>query len=131
MERAVRARLGRDAAMLDAVPAYERRALLAWRTRTNCFHCFFQRYYEWIGLREHHPTLFDKALAMEDETGAEGFGWNANGKSLRQIIDEADRIKDKRARDVVRLVASRQQGGLFEDRFALPVASACGLFCSK
>lgn len=45
------------------VPAY-----YAWRSRSGCYFCFFQRKSEWLGLRQHHPDLFEKAMQYEAET---------------------------------------------------------------
>ena len=36
-----------------------------WRTRSGCYFCFYQRKSEWIGLSEHHPELFERAVAIE------------------------------------------------------------------
>lgn len=128
METAAREQAGD---FVDTLPIWTRRSLFAWRTRTNCFHCFFQRYYEWVGLSEHHPHLFAHALQMEDDTGAEGFFWNSNGKSLRQIQREAPTIKARHLRQILKKIHALQQGELFPVADGLPVSTACGLFCSK
>lgn len=39
--------------------------LFSWRSRSNCFECHYQRLYEWVGLLEHHPELFEKAREIE------------------------------------------------------------------
>mgnify|MGYP000147121682 FL=1 len=36
-----------------------------WRSRSGCYFCFFQRQDEWLGLKENHPKLFDKAKQYE------------------------------------------------------------------
>ena len=36
-----------------------------WRTRSGCYFCFFQRKAEWVGLADHHPDLFKRAVAIE------------------------------------------------------------------
>ncbi len=36
-----------------------------WRTRSGCYFCFFQRKAEWVGLKEHHPDLYEKAKTFE------------------------------------------------------------------
>lgn len=38
-----------------------------WRTRSGCYFCFYQRKAEWIGLAEHHPELFQQAVAIEQK----------------------------------------------------------------
>jgi 3'-phosphoadenosine 5'-phosphosulfate sulfotransferase (PAPS reductase)/FAD synthetase len=42
-------------------------AYYSWRSRSGCFFCFFQQKREWLGLREHHPNLFEKAKWYEEE----------------------------------------------------------------
>ncbi len=39
-----------------------------WRSRSGCFFCFFQQKREWLGLRERHPDLFQKAIEYEENT---------------------------------------------------------------
>ena len=36
-----------------------------WRSRSGCYFCFFQRQDEWLGLKENHPKLFEKAKQYE------------------------------------------------------------------
>jgi hypothetical protein len=65
-----------------------------WRSRSGCYFCFFQRRYEWIGLLEQHPDLFEKAKRFEKvdpETG-ERFTWNAH-ESLDELAQPA-RIRE-------------------------------------
>jgi len=58
-----------------------------WRTRSGCYFCFFQRKAEWLGLKERHPDLFEKAMAYEKEggEGEPGFTWNQN-ESLAELV---------------------------------------------
>lgn len=65
-----------------------------WRSRSGCYFCFFQRNVEWVGLRKHHPELYEEAKKYEKEgpPGEPGFTWNA-GESLVQIADP-DRIEE-------------------------------------
>ena len=42
------------------IPEYYR-----WRSRSGCYFCFFQRQEEWLGLKENHPELFEKAKEYE------------------------------------------------------------------
>jgi 3'-phosphoadenosine 5'-phosphosulfate sulfotransferase (PAPS reductase)/FAD synthetase len=42
-------------------------AYYGWRSRSGCFFCFFQQKREWLGLREHHPDLFEKAKWYEED----------------------------------------------------------------
>lgn len=49
-----------------------------WRSRSGCYFCFFQRKSEWVGLREKHPDLFEKAKEYEKfntDTG-EHYTWS-------------------------------------------------------
>ena len=63
-----------------------------WRTRSGCYFCFFQRKVEWVGLKEHHPDLFELAKRYEkiDTTTGERYTW-AQKESLAQL-EEPERI---------------------------------------
>lgn len=39
----------------------------AWRTRSGCYFCFYQRKAEWVGLAERHPELYERAVAIEQK----------------------------------------------------------------
>lgn len=39
-----------------------------WRSRSGCYFCFFQQKREWLGLKEHHPDLFEKAKWYEEKS---------------------------------------------------------------
>ena len=68
----------------------------SWRTRSGCYFCFFQRRYEWLGLKRNHPGLFEKALKFEtvnSDGSAQNFTW-IEGKSLKEaVVDEEGIIK--------------------------------------
>lgn len=89
-----------------------------WRTRSGCYFCFFQRRSEWIGLKERHPELYEKAKAYEkiDEATGKSYTW-AERESLidlenperiaqikegheRYLAEEAKRQKGKRLAQV-------------------------------
>lgn len=50
---------------IESAPPWVMSGLFSWRSRSNCFMCFYQALYEWAGLLEHHPDLFDKAEEIE------------------------------------------------------------------
>ena len=54
------------------------------RSRSGCYFCFFQQKIEWVWLYEQHPDLFQKAIEYENEK--EGFTWNGNQESLKDLI---------------------------------------------
>ena len=66
----------------------------AWRSRSGCYFCFFQRKSEWLGLRQHHPDLFKKAMEYEQETFDPTTGrmytWRDKG-SLAELDKEEQR----------------------------------------
>ena len=65
----------------------------SWRTRSGCFFCFFQRLYEWVGLLQTHPALFEEAASYEKD----GFTWiSYKNESLRQLS------QPKRVADITR-----------------------------
>lgn len=49
-----------------------------WRSRSGCYFCFFQQRREWVGLKERHPDLYDKAKEFEkfDEVTGKSFTWS-------------------------------------------------------
>ena len=66
-----------------------------WRSRVNCFCCFFQTPTEWLGLCKNHPSLFALAEQWEKLSmqTSQGFTW-IQGKRLLDIrIADANQIK--------------------------------------
>jgi hypothetical protein len=57
-----------------------------WRSRSGCYFCFFQRKGEWVGLKEHHPELFELAKTYEkiDPESGERYTWQY-GESLGEL----------------------------------------------
>ena len=70
----------------------------AWRTRSGCYFCFFQRKAEWIGLKENHPELFEAAKRYEktDETTGVRYTWS-QAESLVEL-ERPDRIEQIKGR---------------------------------
>ena len=72
-----------------------------WRSRSGCYFCFFQRKSEWLGLRTHHPDLFELAMRYEQETYDPETGrmytWRDKG-SLQELDEEAQRDDSQGAR---------------------------------
>ena len=64
-----------------------------WRTRSGCYFCFFQRKAEWIGLKNNHPDLFEKAQSYEKSTTPSGnrYTWQ-KGESLEEIAKREKQI---------------------------------------
>ena len=71
------------------IPAYYR-----WRSRSGCYFCFFQRRDEWIGLAQHHPDLFERAMEYEKSASEAGkpFTW-VPGTTLRELLAQRDAIR--------------------------------------
>jgi 3'-phosphoadenosine 5'-phosphosulfate sulfotransferase (PAPS reductase)/FAD synthetase len=72
-----------------------------WRTRSGCYFCFFQRKHEWVGLKERHPDLFERAVQYEEKvryrhTAMKGrnYTWS-QGESLPDLIERKDEIEAK------------------------------------
>ena len=65
----------------------------AWRSRSGCTFCFFQRKIEWVGLLEKHPEAFKNAKKMEKTAIDHGspFTW-CDGESLEDL-SKPNRIK--------------------------------------
>jgi len=73
-----------------------------WRSRSGCFFCFFQRQDEWLGLKRHHPQLFERAKEYEAkirkkydwkdgeiDAGGVGYTWSSQG-TLDEIVERAE-----------------------------------------
>jgi 3'-phosphoadenosine 5'-phosphosulfate sulfotransferase (PAPS reductase)/FAD synthetase len=72
-----------------------------WRTRSGCYFCFFQRKHEWVGLKDRHPDLYEKAIAYEEKVNYERtamkgrkYTWS-QGESLEELIARRDEIEGK------------------------------------
>ena len=91
-----------------------------WRSRSGCYFCFFQRKSEWVGLKENHPELYEKAKEYEktDADNGERFTWDA-AESLDELEDPnriAD-IKERTEKRRQRLVEQRSNKTLMEQFF--------------
>jgi hypothetical protein len=122
--------------VLGSLPRWVFDSLFAWRTRSNCFLCFFQRQYEWAGLLEHHPDLFSKAEEIEGRIGAAGsqgerrdqpYTWIA-GKPLDWIRQNRERIVRKRVVQILKVLRDRRAAKDPEDLLSV---TSCGFFCGK
>jgi 3'-phosphoadenosine 5'-phosphosulfate sulfotransferase (PAPS reductase)/FAD synthetase len=65
-----------------------------WRSRSGCYFCFFQRKAEWVGLKERHPDLFEKAKAFEKPgpNGEPGYSW-VQGEPLT-ALEQPERVAE-------------------------------------
>lgn len=81
-----------------------------WRTRSGCFFCFFQRTGEWVGLRERHPDLYEKAKDYERMNGSEHYTWR-EGESLAEL-EQPERMEQAKREHQQRLAeeARRRPG---------------------
>lgn len=81
----------------------------AWRTRSGCYFCFFQRKNEWVGLRENHPQLFQLAKAYEkvDQETGERYTWTQK-ESLVEL-EEPARIAEIKERHLKALQAESKR----------------------
>lgn len=123
--------------LIESLSPWERAALFSWRSRSNCFMCFYQRRYEWVGLLEHHPALFSRAEALEHDYGTgdrrpchDEFTW-IKDLPLPELRARADAIFSARVKAVCRLLAERSQGNFIRDEFDALTVTSCGLYCGK
>ena len=133
MESRVRVLLADDQWLLDELPIWKRRELLAWRSRSNCDRCPYMRQYERIGLLEFHPDRFEDACRLEEKLcHRDEFTW-VKGFRLRELIARGDAIKEQRAKAIVRSLRTNQQSVLFADDPLLDelAITSCGLLCGK
>ncbi len=78
-----------------------------WRQRSGCYFCFFQRTGEWVGLKERHPELFEKAKKYESEHGSENFYWRQR-ESLAEL-ERPERIAQIKREHALRLEEERRR----------------------
>lgn len=88
-----------------------------WRTRSGCYFCFFQRKSEWVGLKENHPDLYEKAKSYEkfDENRGTTYTWS-EGESLAELEspERISEIKAHQAKALKRKKKSRPNRPLHE-----------------
>jgi 3'-phosphoadenosine 5'-phosphosulfate sulfotransferase (PAPS reductase)/FAD synthetase len=101
-----------------------------WRTRSGCYFCFFQRKAEWVGLADHHPDLFQKAVAIEQkvltEAGANGdasykdvamkgreYTWS-QGETLVELLERREEIEERHQAALERARTNRKNIPLIE-----------------
>ncbi|WP_444961515.1 phosphoadenosine phosphosulfate reductase domain-containing protein [Nocardiopsis sp. M1B1] len=72
-----------------------------WRTRSGCYFCFFQRKHEWLGLKDRHPDLFEKAVAYEEKVRyrhkamqGRNYTWT-QGESLNELVERREEIEER------------------------------------
>lgn len=118
---------------------WRRASLFSWRSRSNCFMCFYQRLYEWVGLLEHHVDLFTRAEALEEEYGSVD---GTNGRirdapfyfsqdtPLRSIRVRAEDIFNRRVRQVYNLLIDTKRASVDKSLDLLSLTS-CGAYCGK
>lgn len=84
-----------------------------WRTRSGCYFCFFQRRSEWVGLKEKHPDLFEKA--KDYEKAEEGYTW-VKRESLEELSqpERMAQIKAEEEKREARAAAKRKPKTLAE-----------------
>lgn len=132
--------LGSDAYIIDQLPKWIFDRTFAWRSRPNCFMCFYQRQYEWAGLLEHHPELFMESESIESTSGYEentkdhAFLWLGKDKPLSYIRENFDRIVQARIDAIVKMLLKTRQMELFTDALFDQLEAAqtsCGLYCGK
>ncbi len=111
-----------------------------WRSRSGCYFCFFQQQKEWLGLKRHHPHLFEKAKAIENrirtkfdwkegevEFGGHGYTWSSQG-SLDELVARAE-LREKKELNKTKKINERWQDVLRAGEDDDPEDQAC-LICS-
>lgn len=80
----------------------------AWRSRSGCYFCFFQRKIEWIGLYDNHRDLFEKAARYESgHSDGRKFTWNDN-ETLFELIARREEIIEEHRKAEERLFKSNR-----------------------
>lgn len=123
--------------IVNGLSPWDRMTMFSWRSRSNCFNCFYQRRYEWVGLLEHHPDLFERAERLEHDYGTGGrrspdvqFSW-IQDLPLSELRNRAEDIFYRRVRQVCSGLSDLAQGRLFQDDFNPITVTSCGAYCGK
>lgn len=94
-------------------------AYYSWRSRSGCFFCFFQQKREWLGLKEHHPDLFEKAKWYEEEFARKKrleLGLGKTNNAERHTWNDDEYLRDLEQPERVRAILNR-----YEHRLATAV----------
>lgn len=126
--------LGGDWRIISELEEWEQRMLFAWRTRANCWFCFYQRQYEILGLSETHPDLAWETSWMERTTGkrrTQAYSFR-QGYFFDEIVSKRQQIIDRRAKEVCQIIRKRFNKGLLDEHGDTEIAlTSCGLLCGK
>jgi len=82
-----------------------------WRTRSGCYFCFFQRKSEWVGLKERHPDLFEKAKAYEKIEEATGVHYTWSQSESLTELEQPARMAEIKRKQVAALQAEATKAG--------------------
>lgn len=110
-------------------------ALFSWRSRNNCYDCYYMRKYEWVGLGVHHPDIFWSVVEEEETLGTRDHPFYViSGLPLRVLWQKRDEIMERYIDKTVSRIRKMMQlklfdkNELFEDILS---TTSCGLLCGK
>lgn len=112
--------------MDNFITPVQRRILFAGRSRSNCFMCFNQRFYEWLWCAETYPDLYEQASEYEKD----GYTW-IQGESLQDLLKRKDQVVHNKARKVLAQVKAIAFNTPLEVEPDLYDSPSCGLLCGK
>lgn len=138
VHEAVVTELGAAAYLLNEMPTWVFDRVFAWRSRPNCFMCFYQRRYEWAGLFDIHPQLFARAEALENSFAGDrrenAYYFIGKDFPLSRIRERFSELVQKRVQAVASMIRKKQQRELWTDALVdeMEIAQkSCGLYCGK
>lgn len=70
-----------------------------WRSRSGCIFCFYQQKIEWVGLLEHHPEAFARAMMLEKSSleNASGVRFTWSEKESLAELSRPERVAEIKA----------------------------------
>jgi len=80
-----------------------------WRTRSGCYFCFFQRKAEWVGLKERHPDLYEKAKAYEKVDEASGVRYTWSERESLEELEKPERVAEIKRKQLEALQAEAKR----------------------
>ena len=116
----------------EAFEDWQLEQLFAWRTRSNCHFCMFQRQYEYVGLLEHYPDLFWNAVRLEREVGGDGYTWRDYPLTIFLDREKREEVKERRAKQICKIIRTALQHSLFAESGDTALTfTSCGPLCGK
>ena len=86
-----------------------------WRSRSGCYFCFYQQRNEWVGLKEQHPDLFEKAKEFEKFNPETGKRYTWNQRESLEELEQPERMAQIKEEHLARKAKVKASSSLLVD----------------